>query len=431
MEEREDNRLELFNANFGLYEFKNSKSPLISLPGNINVCYLVTTYPRNNKDLEVPWLRKIVNMLSDKINIMIFAPSYNGIKSHSIDKVFVYRYRYFIKNFEFLTHDEGAPNKIKKNPLLKLLTIPFLISGILQFFILNIKKKFNIIHIHWPFPMGIIGIPIGKLFKKKIILNFHGASLLMAKEYPFVNKILRILIKHSDIIIANSTFTARKIKEIYNKKVYIIPFGSTIKISLKTTLKEEKRKSNKFKILFVGRLIERKGVKYLVLATKILIEKYKFTNIEVNIVGDGFEKENILQLIKEKNLENFIFLRGKVSSKSLSRYYTDADIFVLPAIIDSRGDTEGLGVVLIEALLNKKFVIASNIGGIPDIIKNNKTGFLVKEKNPEEIAKKIMFIVKNFNKIRHIPENGYKYVQKHFNWENIFNRLLSIYKNLI
>ena len=130
-------------------------------------------------------------------------------------------------------------------------------------------------------------------------------------------------------------------------------------------------------------------------------------------------------------LENFIFLRGKVSSKSLSRYYTDADIFVLPAIIDSRGDTEGLGVVLIEALLNKKFVIASNIGGIPDIIKNNKTGFLVKEKNPEEIAKKIMFIVKNFNKIRHIPENGYKYVQKHFNWENIFNRLLSIYKNLI
>ena len=179
-------------------------------------------------------------------------------------------------------------------------------------------------------------------------------------------------------LIVNSSYTVKELK-IYNpKNLKIILFGTAIESKEKTI---QERKNEYFHLLFAGRLLERKGVEYLLQAIKILKEK---TKIKLTIVGEGNLKEALIKKKNDLKLPNKdVQFTGKIPREGLIEYYKNCDIFILPAIVDSKGDTEGLGVVLLEAMSFKKPVIASRVGGIVDIVKDRKTGMLVKEKSAE------------------------------------------------
>ncbi|HDN83241.1 MAG TPA: glycosyltransferase, partial [Candidatus Altiarchaeales archaeon] len=122
--------------------------------------------------------------------------------------------------------------------------------------------------------------------------------------------------------------------------------------------------------------------------------------------------------------------KGKVSNEELRRCYQNCDVFVLPACIDSRGDTEGLGVVLLEAMSYKKPVIASNVGGIVDIVKDGETGLLVPEKNSQKLAEAIHTVLKNDELASRLGKQGYEFVSRNFNWARITDQLIEIYSQL-
>jgi hypothetical protein len=120
---------------------------------DLKVLFISSVYPRFETDLEVPWLRtSVLHLKNAGCKIAVVAPSYKGLKNHEIDGVKVHRFRYAPAKLEFLTHDEGAPSKIARNPFLQLLAIPYVISGSLKTLFLCMKLKPDIIHVHWPFP---------------------------------------------------------------------------------------------------------------------------------------------------------------------------------------------------------------------------------------------------------------------------------------
>src|SRR5215471_6322792 len=98
---------------------------------SLRIGVITSTYPRSNEDYEVPWLRESANRIAARgHSVTVIAPSYLGLKSHTIDGIEVRRFRYAPGRLERLTHGEGATNKLKKNPFLKLLTLTYLLSGI-------------------------------------------------------------------------------------------------------------------------------------------------------------------------------------------------------------------------------------------------------------------------------------------------------------
>ena len=100
-------------------------------------------------------------------------------------------------------------------------------------------------------------------------------------------------------------------------------------------------------MLFVGRLVERKGVRYLIEAVQRLSPERRARLV---IIGDGPERQRLEEQARRSGLEGRVEVRGRVSDRELRQAYADASVFVLPAIVDTRGDTEGLGVVLLEAM---------------------------------------------------------------------------------
>ncbi len=180
-------------------------------------------------------------------------------------------------------------------------------------------------------------------------------------------------------------------------------------------------------ILFAGRLVERKGVEYLIRAFNEVINTIPS---ELAIVGEGPEKEKLARLVTELGLKGKALIKGKVSQEELETLYAQCNVFILPAIIDSKGDTEGLGVVLLEAMSCKKPVIASNLGGITDIVKHRETGLLVDEKDVSGLASAIKEILTQPQLARELGEAGYRHLQKQFSWERIIGAWEAVYASV-
>ena len=358
----------------------------------MKVLVIGSVYPRFDKDAEVPWLRtSVAHLKKAGVEIQVLAPSYKGLKSHEIDGTRVNRFRYAPASWEILTHEEGAPSKMASRPWLQLLAIPYIINGFFKCLKICRKWRPDIIHAHWPFPHAYIALGAAKLFRIPLVLNFHGAELLLIRKKKWVKPLLKFAIGQAQAVFANSSFTAGKIKAIRNVDVEWSPYGTTLDERRET--RDEREGSGlaphpvngKFKVLFVGRHIERKGICYLIEAAKYL----SADKFEIRIVGEGDLTEELkaqaAQLEGDKNAASIVFT-GKLVAPELAREYREANVFVLPAIVDHKGDTEGLGVVLIEAMELGLPIIASNVGGIPDVVVNNESGILVPEKDPVALA---------------------------------------------
>jgi len=422
----------------------------------MKVLVIGSVYPRFQEDAEVPWLRtSIAHLKKAGAEIQVLAPAYKGLKSHDIDGTHINRFRYAFANWEILTHEEGAPSKMASKPWLQLLAIPYIINGFFQCIRICRKWHPDVIHAHWPFPHAYIALGAAKLFKIPLVLNFHGAELLLIRKKKWVKPLLKFAIGQAQAIFANSSFTAGKIKALRNVDVEWSPYGTTLETRTDEALQTKEGESlplasaanaasatpssgdtpqlpvphpvnGKFKILFVGRHIERKGICYLIEAAKYL-PRDKF---EIRIVGVGDLTEQLkAQAAAVKEGAEIIFT-GKLSPEDLANEYRTANVFTLPAIVDHKGDTEGLGVVLIEAMELGLPIVASNVGGIPDIVVDGESGILVPEKDPVALADAFKRLEVDPTLIQKLLAGARKRIDECFTWDGIIERQMEVYKRL-
>ena len=392
------------------------------------VLVIGSVYPRFHEDAEVPWLRtSIAHLKKAGLDIQVLAPAYKGLKSHEIDGVKVNRFRYAPASWEFLTHEEGAPSKMANKPWLQLLAIPYIISGFFKCIKICRKFKPDVIHAHWPFPHAYIALGAAKLFKIPLVLNFHGAELLLIRKKKWVKPLLKFAISQAQAVFANSSFTAGKIKALRNVEIEWSPYGTTLEKGMDST--EPHAVNGKFKILFVGRHIERKGICYLIEAAKYLPRD----QFEIRIVGVGDLTEELKKLASESATPDSaeIIFTGKLSPEALANEYKSANVFTLPAIVDSKGDTEGLGVVLIEAMELGLPIVASNVGGIPDVVIDGETGILVPEKDPEALASAYKRLASNSELISQLLAGAQKRINECFTWDGIIERQIAVYNKVL
>lgn len=350
--------------------------------------------------------------------IHVLAPSYEGLPSHTVDGVPVHRFRYFPARWEHLTHGKGAPNRIR-NPFYLLVAVFYILAGLIAAIRLCRRERFDVIHVHWPFPHAIWGYAASRLSGAPMVLTFHGAELLLARKFSFVTPVLRWAIARARGVICNSRFTAGEVRKISGYEADVIPFGVTV-----AARPAEKQADKAVKdILFVGRLIRRKGVDVLLQAITIVAEKVP---CQLHVVGDGDMREPWMALAGDIGCKNVTF-HGLVTNERLQELYATADAFVLPAIVDDRGDTEGLGVVLVEALSFTTPVVASNVGGIPDVIIDGKTGLLVPEKDAQALAIAIVRVLTDEALAHRLAAAGLDHAQSYFDWARITDRFEQVY----
>lgn len=299
------------------------------------------------------------------------------------------------------------------------LTYKYDLKGVIKLIKLIKKRKYNIIHVHL-FPADIFTALASLFLPKGIVWIFSEHSdYNRRRSYKFC-KILDgfTYSRYSKIICVSKQVEFALLKWIPSNKgkTKVIPNAIPIPKFLNPCPVKT------YDILFVGRLTKQKGVDILLKAVRVLKDEYG-RNLKIAIAGDGPLKENLNTLAVEFGVNGEVEFLGV--RKDIEELMVSSKIFVLPS------RREGFGIVIIEAMSNMLPVIATNVGGIPEIIENGKDGILVSSENPEALSKAIIRLLDDVKMRKELAKNAYKKVKEKYSMETYVKKILNLYKSLI
>jgi len=232
--------------------------------------------------------------------------------------------------------------------------------------------------------------------------------------------------KNATLIVTISQYSLEKIKEFYtvdDAKVRIVPNGVDPEkfksFEDQAAVRRQFGLGNEPCVLFVGSLIPRKGLPFLVEAAKKIVKEYGETKFI--IVGEGPLRNQLQRKIEAANLSvNFRFL-GNIKGDKLPAIYNCADVFVLPSI------QEGQGIVLLEAQASAKPLVAFDIGGVNETVRNGETGLLVERGSTDRLADAIVKLLSDKALREKMGANGRKFVAENFTWNICAQKMLNVY----
>ena len=389
----------------------------------MRILHIVTAFPRQSGDPIAPWLVELLQRLRSRgHDIEVLTSSYRGLGDQNHAGIPVHRFRYFPARWERLTHEETAPDRMRRSLLYAIMPVFFLASGMRRARALARKGRYDVVHVHWPMPMALLGWAARRGRAMPMVTTFYGIELRWVQSrLPFLKWLVRWAARASAQAVAISSYTARELRKLINVPIEVIPY--TAELPPPSPMSAAGR-ANERSILFVGRLIERKGVSHLIRALGTV---RRLLPARLVVIGDGPERARLEQVTRETGMAENVEFRGRVSDDELRLAYAAADVFVLPSVLDARQDTEGLGVVLLEAMNYGVPVIASDIGGITDIVLHEQTGLLVPAGDEGALASALSRVLGDAALSRRLGEAGRKRLRDAFSWDRIVDQWENVY----
>jgi len=375
---------------------------------------LTSTFPRWEDDEDPPFVFELCDRLKTEYHIHVLAPHFPGAsKEEDFIGIHVKRFRYFFDPFERLAYHGGILAKLKKNPF-KYGLLPFFFMGELFALIKMLRHhRFHLIHAHWLIPQGLVAALACYLTGSKIplLLTSHGGDLF-GLQGIIMNRIKRWVIFKSQSLTVVSLNMIEAVKKlgVTNKKIYVIPMG----VDLKTRFIPAETTRINNNMLFVGRLVEKKGLYYLIHALPLILKRHP--QVTLLIAGDGPEKINLKRACEKLGINANVRFLGAVKNDLLPALYQTSGVFVFPSVIADDGDREGFGLVLVEALGCECAAIVTDLPAMQDIIEDGKTGLVIPQKNIRKLAEKVILLLEDQKLRESLGREGRRYVLRNFDW---------------
>jgi glycosyltransferase involved in cell wall biosynthesis len=375
---------------------------------------LTSTFPRWEDDEDPPFVFELCDRLKIEYDIHVLAPHFPGaLKEENFTGIHVKRFRYFFDPLEKLAYHGGILAKLKKNPFQYAL-LPFFLMGELYALIQMLRhRRFHLIHAHWLIPQGLVAVVACYLTGSKIPLLFtsHGGDLF-GLQGIIMNRIKRWVILKSQALTVVSRNMIEAVERLGapHKKIYVIPMG----VDLKTRFVPAETMRINDNLLFVGRLVEKKGLHYLIHALPLILKKHP--QVTLRIAGDGPEKINLKRVCVKLGINGNVRFLGAVKNELLPGLYQTSGVLVFPSVIADDGDREGFGLVLVEALGCECAAVVTDLPAMQDIIEDGKTGLVVPQKNIRKLAEKVILLLEDQKLRESLGREGRRYVLRNFDW---------------
>jgi len=373
-----------------------------------SILVLASTYPRWKNDTEPRFVHDLCKQLSREYRVIALVPHYPGAsREEDMDGVLVHRFRYFLPSGERLAYNGGIIQNLKRNRL-KLLLVPFfLISQFIHILILGRM-------------LALLARPLLP-GKTKVLSTSHGGDLF-SLQGSVLQALKRFVFRRSDHVTVVSTAMRDHLKQIgcNTDNVTVQSMG----VDLTTQFVPGSRPAEPDKLIYVGRLVEKKGAATLVTAIQLL--KNDFPGLRLTIVGDGPEKPALEKLAAELDVSAQIDFAGSQPNANVPQYYQSAGIAVVPSIVAADGDQEGLGLVAVEALGCGCVTIVSDLPALRDVINDGENGLVFRATDATDLAEKIRCLLEDASLYKRLGAAGRQSVLDRFDWQQVGSQYRSI-----
>lgn len=288
------------------------------------------------------------------------------------------------------------------------------------------KKPYDIIHCQFG-TLGLFGLSLRQIVspQAKLITSFRGYDI---SQYirRHGNDIYRSLFDAGDFFLANCEYFRHRLVKLGCNETKVIVHGSGIDCNRFHFSPRSLQDEKPVRIITTGRLVEKKGIEYSIRAIAKLAKANP--NIEYIITGDGPLKDTLQQLIQELDASNIVKLYGWKQQQEIIQILNDAHIFIAPSVTAEDGDQDGPVNTLKEAMAIGLPVVSTLHGGIPELVKDSISGFLVPERDVDALAEKLGYLLDHPEIWPEMGRAGRAYVETYYDINKLNDQLVEIYR---
>jgi glycosyltransferase involved in cell wall biosynthesis len=354
-----------------------------------------------------------VHKLAESCTVYVLAPLTRGaLRKETEGKITIYRHSQFLFSGPEIAYGSGIMPNLKRNPLLYVIVPFFLLFQFFALFQIIRQHNIQVIHAQWLIPQGLVAIIYKKLLNYRIpvITTVHGGDI-WGLQGRIGTTIKQFIIKMSDSITAQSNPIKQEIEHLVpSAKPYVYPFCVDVSVFSPNKKSQQLRKQyagDNALLLFVGTLTERKGIDHLIRSLPLI--RKTIPHVTLLIVGTGEWEKKMKALAHQLGVENNTIFAGPVSHTDLPPYYASSDIFILPSL------SEGFPLVVMEAMSSGTIPIVSDLPIFTDIQKQCPFLYIVKKKNPQDIADTVISLITNKKNVPRLKEKARAYAVENFN----------------
>ncbi|MBD1390560.1 glycosyltransferase family 4 protein [Neiella sp. HB171785] len=361
----------------------------------LKLLLVTSNYPRWTGDSTTPFVHSLAKDLVAKGHqVTVLAPHFEGAAlKEDFDGVQVRRFRYFWPvKAQTVCYQGGALVNLRKKPIEKLKLPMLVLAECFAVFRLLLTQRYDVINAHWIIPQGFAALVSSWLFRVPVVTTVHGGDIFSLKG-KLMLKFKRWVLRRSAAISVNSSFTEAAVNELQmsssGTSVHRIPMGVTVSelpdpeevSQLRSSLQDHPEQKL---LVFVGRVIEEKGVFEALEATRLLLAKGH--QVKLVVIGEGQDKAELEQRIARANLEAAAQTLGWVDHSQVQHYMAAADAFLGPSKQSASGWVEAQGLTFLEAMAAGAVVVGSRSGGIVDSIEHGHSGYLCEPASATSLA---------------------------------------------
>ena len=387
---------------------------------------LTSTFPRWAGDDTPRFIEQLSHELAHSFRVVVLAPHYRGAETYEkfgagTNTIDVYRYRYSVPALETLAYDGGMMAAVRGKPW-RLLQLPmFLIAQLVAAMRLHRRYNFSAVHAHWIVPQGLVAAMLCRLTRRspRLLVTSHGSDFY-ALTSRVIDSLKRWVLQRADAVSVVSEAMRQDCEQGgYANKVIVQPMG----VDFDTLFTPGDGTQSRDGLVFVGRLVEIKGVEHLVRAMHLLVKQ--FPDLRLKIVGDGPLRRQLQDLAAGLNLANNIEFMGAVPHSDVPQVLQSAGIFVMPSI------REGFGLVAVEAMGCGCAVVASDLPAVRDTVKDGETGLTAEVANASDLAEKISRLLRDEELRSALAKQGREAAKARFGWSRIGRRYAGIINDML
>jgi glycosyltransferase involved in cell wall biosynthesis len=405
-------------------------------PGRI-LC-VTSSLPRWAGDSSTPFVLHLAQDLQGLgWQVDVLAPHAEGAsREETLGGVAVERFRYlWPARLQTVCYGGGALANLREHPMDKL-KVPALVAAEWAAVARRLARhRYDLLHSHWILPQGFVGMLARRAKRIPHVVTVHGGDIF-ALRGKLLESLKRRVLQRADAVTVNSSHTEAAVRAIAPDVGVLarIPMGVSIDAldsageRRAPEIRARHRRGRGPLVIFVGRLVDEKGPADLLEALAQLLPS--LPDATALIVGDGPERAALEQLARTLGVSDRVTFPGWIDTKELGAWLAASDVFVAPSRRAASGWVEAQGLAVLEAMVAGIPVIATRLGGTPDVVIPERTGLLVDERSPGQIAASVVRLIEDPQLARSLATQARAHARENFSRARSARAMAELFQGL-
>ncbi|MCX7513744.1 glycosyltransferase [Frateuria hangzhouensis] len=346
------------------------------------VLVLASTYPRWANDPEPGFVHQLCQRLTDRFTVIAVVPDAPGADPNGIfEGVQVVRYRYAPRRLQTLVNNGGIAANLKLYRWKWLLLPGFVLGQLIAARQVFRRQRVDVVHAHWLIPQGLVA----RRLRRPYLVTSHGGDLFGLRGGLLTRLKRKVAGSAAAMTVVSRAMQEEALRQcIHAPALSVVPMG--VDLQERFTPGSDLRSADE--LLFVGRLVAKKGLRFLLQAMPMIIARRP--SVRLTIAGFGPQEAALRRQVDELGIGAHVTFKGAVAQDQLPALYRRAAVFVAPFVRDSSGDQEGLPVALMEAVGCGCPVVAGQVQGLGDLLGESAATVCVDPTNPTALADAVL-----------------------------------------